>query len=65
MDSYILTQNLHSNVPRVIEVDLRSEYTRYDWALTQRKWEYGVYGEGVLKLYFPVGFSVITNIGNG
>ena len=30
-----------------------------------RRYEYGVYFDGVLQNYFPPAFGMITNIGNG
>lgn len=55
----------NTNVPNVFEIDVAQEYTQYDWALVQRKWEFGVYGREALKVYFPAGCGVITGIKNG
>lgn len=55
----------NANVPNVLEVDVRLPYTQYDWALANRKYEFGVYGTEVLKHYFPAGGAVIAGIGNG
>jgi hypothetical protein len=54
-----------ANIPNVIEVDVRQEYTQYDWALANRKYEFGVYGTEVLKHYFPAGGGAIAGVGNG
>lgn len=54
-----------SNVPAPFAVDVRREYTQYDWAITARKWEYGVYGTECLKVYFPAGCGVLANVANG
>lgn len=55
----------NNNVPNPFEVDVRQEYTQYDWALVKRRWEFGVYASEVLKVYFPAGCGVITGIKNG
>lgn len=54
-----------SNVPNVLEMDLRQEYYQLEWQLRTRKYEYGVYVDEVLKHYFPSAFGVLTNIANG
>jgi hypothetical protein len=55
----------NTNVPNPFEIDVALGYTQYDWALVQRKWEFGVYGRQALKVYFPAGCGVITGIKNG
>jgi hypothetical protein len=54
-----------SNVPAVLEMDIRQEYYQLEWQLRTRKYEYGVYVDEVLKHYFPSAFGIITNIANG
>jgi hypothetical protein len=53
-----------SNVPSVLQMDIRREYYQLEWPVTKRKYEYGVYTDEVMKHYFPPAFGVITNIGN-
>ena len=55
----------NNNVPNPFEVETLREYTQYDWALVQRKYEFGVYGTECLKVYFPAGCGVITGIKPG
>lgn len=55
----------NTNVPNPFELDVAQEYTSYDWALVQRKYEFGIYGREALKVYFPAGCGVIAGIGNG
>lgn len=55
----------NNNVPNPFVVDVRAEYAQYDWALVQRKWEFGVYASECLKVYFPAGCGSIVGIGNG
>ncbi len=55
----------NNNVPNPFEIETLREYTQYDWALVQRKYEFGVYATEALKVYFPAGCGVITGIGAG
>jgi len=54
-----------SNVAMVKRMLLRRDYYQIEWPLKTRKYEYGVYFDGVLQNYFPPAFGVITNIANG
>lgn len=54
-----------NNVPNVMEMKLRRDYYQMEWPLRTRKYETGVYFDGVLAHYFPPSIGIITNIGNG
>jgi hypothetical protein len=54
-----------SNVSSVLRIVARREYYQIEWPQISRKYEYGVYMDGVLQNYFPPAFGVITNITNG
>jgi hypothetical protein len=54
-----------TNVPNPFEIDMRREYTQYDWAQVARKFEFGVYAAGCLKAYFPAGCGTIVGIRDG
>ncbi len=54
-----------SGVPILRRKLLRRDYYQTDWALRTRKWEYGVYADGVLQHYAPFSLAILTNIGNG
>jgi len=54
-----------NNVPNVWEKKLRRDYYQMEWPLRTRKYETGVYFDGVLAHYFPPSIGIITNIGNG
>jgi hypothetical protein len=54
-----------SNVGNVVQMRMRRDYYQIEWPRTRRKYEYGVYADGVLQNYFPPAFGVITNIANG
>lgn len=53
-----------NNVPNVVEKKLRRDYYQMEWPLRTRKYESGVYFDGVLACYFPPALSVIYNIAN-
>lgn len=54
-----------SNVGSVLQMKLRRDYYQLEYPLRTRKYEYGVYFDGVLQCYFPPAFGVIQNIANG
>lgn len=54
-----------SGVANVLQVRTRRDYYQIAWPIKARRYEYGVYCDGVLQNYFPPAFGVITNIGNG
>lgn len=54
-----------SNVANVVQMKLRREYYQIEWPIKSRKYEYGVYLDGVLQNYFPPSMGLITNIANG
>ena len=54
-----------SGVGSVKRMLLRRDYYQIEWPLKTRKYEYGVYCDGVLQNYFPPAFGVITNVANG
>lgn len=52
-----------SNVSNVMQMKLRRDYYQIEWPVTKRRYEYGVYEDGVLQHYFPPSLGVLTNIG--
>ncbi len=54
-----------SGVASVLVKKLRRDYYQVEWPQRTRKYEYGVYFDGVLQNYFPAAFGIITNIANG
>lgn len=54
-----------SGVTNVVQKLLRRDYYQIEWPLRTRKYEYGVYMDGVLQNYFPPAFGLIKGIGNG
>lgn len=53
----------HTDIPEVARMKLRRDYFQMQWPQRTLKYEYGVYCDGVLQVYFPAAFGVITNIG--
>ena len=49
-----------ANVPAAFQLEILREYTQYDWAMVQRKYEFGIYGRECLKVYFPAGCGSIV-----
>jgi hypothetical protein len=49
-----------ANVPAAFQLEVLREYTQYDWAQVQRRWEFGIYARECLKVYFPAGCGVIV-----
>lgn len=54
-----------SNVTNVMQMRMRREYYQIEWPLVTRKYQYGIYEDGVLQHYFPPSMGVISNIANG
>ena len=53
------------NVAVPLKMKLRRDYYQLEYPQVRRKYEYGVYMDGVLQNYFPPAFGMITNIANG
>lgn len=53
-----------NGVPNVMEMRLRQDYYQIEWPQRTRKYESGVYFDGVLAHYAPFSVGIITNIGN-
>jgi hypothetical protein len=49
----------------VFQKRLRSDYYQIEWPLKSRKYEYGVYCDGVLQHFAPFSMGAITNVANG
>jgi hypothetical protein len=54
-----------SNVRNIMKMNMRRDYYSILWPLRSRKYEYGVYADGVLQHYFPASMGMITNIAPG
>jgi hypothetical protein len=64
---YFYTENLPyalSGVPSPWRMLLRADYYQMEWPIMRRRYEYGVYFDGVLQGYAPFSTGIITNIGN-
>ena len=54
-----------SNVATPFQYKYRRDYYQLEWPIRSRKYEYGVYTDGLLQHYFPPSLGVRTNIANG
>jgi hypothetical protein len=54
-----------SNVAAINQMKLRRDYYQIEWPMVSRKYQYGVYFDGVLQSYAPFSLGVISNIANG
>jgi len=54
-----------SGVANVLQMRMRRDYYQIQWPPKTRRYEYGVYCDGVLQNFFPPAFGIITNIANG
>lgn len=64
------TQNLpawyvDTNIEGVWDVHVLEDYYELMYAMTTRKWEHGIYANGVLRCYLPAAQSLLTNVANG
>ena len=53
-----------NGVPQLARMLLRQDYYQLEWPLVQRRYDYGVYFDGVLQHFAPFSMGIITNIGN-
>lgn len=54
-----------SGILNILQMRMRRDYYQIEWPLRTRKYEYGVYEDGVLQNYFPPAFGAIYNVANG
>lgn len=54
-----------SGIGAVVQKKLRRDYYQIEWPLKTRRYEYGVYFDGVLQNYFPPAFGITNNIAPG
>jgi hypothetical protein len=53
-----------SGVGQVARMLMRQDYYQLEWPLKTRRYEYGVYADGVLQHYAPFSMGVISGIAN-
>jgi len=54
-----------SGVGSVSQMKMRRDYFQTEWPLKTFKYEFGVYADGVLQIYFLPAYGAITNIAAG
>jgi hypothetical protein len=65
---FFITERLPYPLPgtaNVFQKKLRQDYQQIEWPLRNRRYEFGVYFDGVLQHFAPFSMGVITNIANG
>lgn len=64
---FFLTDSLPyplNGIADVFRKRLRKDYYQLEWPIKSRKYEYGVYADGVLQHFAPFSMGAITNIAN-
>ena len=51
-----------SNVPNLVQIKTRQDYYQTEWPLRTRAYEFGIYADELLQVYFPPAFGVLRNI---
>lgn len=51
-----------TNIPNVAEYIFRQDWYQMEWPMRTRKYETGVYTDGVLAHYFPPSMAILNNI---
>jgi hypothetical protein len=51
-----------NDVGEIVKKKLRRDYWSIDWPMVKRRYEYGLYADGVLQCYAPFAFCVINCI---
>ncbi|MEN6476132.1 MAG: hypothetical protein ABFD81_19110 [Syntrophaceae bacterium] len=54
-----------NDVGQIIKKKLRRDYYSIEWPLRTRRYEYGIYADGVLQCYAPFAFSLVNCITPG
>lgn len=54
-----------SGVTDIVRMLLRQDYYQIEWPRKSRKYEYGVYADGVLQHYYPPAMAIIDNVAPG
>jgi len=54
-----------NDTPNVFQVRNRQDYYSIEWPRRSRQYEYGVYADEVLQLFFPPAISLLTGIAAG
>jgi hypothetical protein len=50
-----------SNVGALVQMKMRQDYYQIEWPRRSRKYEFGVYCDGLLQHYFPPAFGILRN----
>lgn len=51
-----------ANVGNLVQMKMRQDYYQIEWPRRTRKYEFGIYADGLLQNYFPPAFGLLRNI---
>jgi hypothetical protein len=51
-----------ANVGNLVQMKMRQDYYQIEWPRRTRKYEFGVYADGLLQMYAPFAFGLLRNI---
>ena len=50
-----------ANVDNLVQMKMRQDYYQIEWPRRTRKYEFGIYADGLLQMYFPPAFGIMRN----
>lgn len=50
-----------ANVGNILQMKMRQDYYQIEWPRRTRRYEFGVYADGLLQNYFPPAFGILRN----
>lgn len=50
-----------ANVGNLVQMKMRQDYYQIEWPRRTRKYEFGIYADGLLQMYFPPAFGIMRN----
>lgn len=51
-----------ANIGALTQMKMRQDYYQIEWPRRTRKYEFGIYADGLLQMYFPPAFGLLKNI---
>jgi hypothetical protein len=51
-----------SNIGNLVQMKMRQDYYQIEWPRRTRKYEFGIYADGLLQMYFPPAFGLLRNV---
>lgn len=50
-----------ANIGNLVQMKMRQDYYQIEWPRRTRKYEFGIYADGLLQMYFPPAFGIMRN----